>query len=69
MGSIDNASPVRLDLNNPAFQDGLFQLQKPERLAALDTLRKIRQLIPFLNHSCRCCLALPCACTVCGFDA
>ena len=44
MGGIDNESPVRLDLNNPTFQDGLFQLQKPERLAALDTLRKIRQL-------------------------
>ena len=44
MGGIDNESPVRLDLNNPTFQDSLFQLQKPERLAALDTLRKIRQL-------------------------
>ena len=44
MGGIENESPVRLDLNNPTFQDGLFQLQKPERLAALDTLRKIRQL-------------------------
>lgn len=44
MGGIDNESPVRLDLNNPTFQDGLFQLQKPERLGALDTLRKIRQL-------------------------
>lgn len=35
---------VRLDLNNPVFQDNLFTLQKPERHAALDTLSKIRQL-------------------------
>lgn len=35
---------VRLDLNNPAFQDGLFCLQKSERHAAIDTLKKIRQL-------------------------
>ena len=35
---------VRLDLNNPVFQEQLFALQKPERHAAIDTLRKIRQL-------------------------
>lgn len=35
---------VRLDLNNPVFQEQLFNLQKPERNAALDTLRKIRQM-------------------------
>jgi len=35
---------VRLDLNIPVFQDNLLTLQKPERLAALDTLSKIRQL-------------------------
>ena len=35
---------VRLDLNNPVFQDNLFKLQKPERHAALDTLNKLRQL-------------------------
>ncbi len=35
---------VRLDLNNPVFQDNLFSLQKPERHAALDTLNKLRQL-------------------------
>ena len=35
---------VRLDLNNPIFQDNLLTLQKPERHAALDTLNKIRQL-------------------------
>lgn len=42
MGSNDN--PIRLDLNNPVFQEHLFSLQKPERHAAMDTLRKIRQL-------------------------
>ena len=35
---------VRLDLNNPVFQENLLSLQKPERHAALDTLDKIRQL-------------------------
>ncbi len=42
MGS--NDSQIRLDLNNPVFQEHLFGLQKPERNAAIDTLRKIRQL-------------------------
>ena len=35
---------VRLDLNNPNFQDSLFALEKPERLAALETLSKLRRL-------------------------
>jgi hypothetical protein len=35
---------VRLDLNNPGFQDSLFGLEKPERLAALETLSKLRRL-------------------------
>ncbi len=35
---------VRLDLNNPVFQENLFLLQKPERHAALDTLNKLRQM-------------------------
>lgn len=35
---------IRLDLNNPVFQDHLLALQKVERHAALDTLLKIRQL-------------------------
>jgi hypothetical protein len=42
MGSSD--TPIRLDLNNPVFQESLFGLQKPERNAAIDTLRKIRLL-------------------------
>ena len=35
---------ARLDLNNPDFQEHLLHLQKPDRHAALDTLKKIRQL-------------------------
>ncbi len=42
MGS--NDAPIRLDLNNPVFQAHLFGLQKPERNAVMDTLRKIRLL-------------------------
>ena len=39
-----NNHPIRLDLNNPVFQDALFSLQKQERLAVLDTLKKLRQI-------------------------
>lgn len=46
-----NDANVRLDLNNPVFQDNLLTLQKPERHAALDTLHKIRQLT--WNQLCR----------------
>lgn len=35
---------IRLNLNNPVFQEQLLTLQKAERHAALDTLNKIRQL-------------------------
>lgn len=35
---------VRLDLNNPSFQGSLFALEKPERLAALETLNKLHRL-------------------------
>ena len=38
------ASLVRLDLNNPVFQQKLLSLPKPERHAALDTLDKLRRL-------------------------
>ncbi len=31
---------VKLDLNNPVFQENLLSLQKPDRLAALDTLKQ-----------------------------
>lgn len=40
-----NDALVRLDLNNPVFQEHLIHLQKPDRRAALDTLNKIRQFI------------------------
>lgn len=36
--------PVRLDLNNPVFQENLLSLQKAERHAVLDTLNKLRQM-------------------------
>lgn len=39
-----NDKLICLDLNNPVFQENLFALQKPERNAVIDTLRKIRQL-------------------------
>ena len=35
---------IRLDLNNPVFQEQLLTLQKPERHSALDTLNELRQL-------------------------
>ncbi|MES3006531.1 MAG: hypothetical protein V4751_02050 [Pseudomonadota bacterium] len=35
---------IRLDLNNPVFQENLFSLQKADRIAALNTLNKLRQL-------------------------
>ena len=44
MAKVDQDVLVRLDLNNPVFQENLLSLQKPERHAALDTLSKIRQL-------------------------
>jgi hypothetical protein len=37
---VANDHVIRLDLNNPVFQEALFSLQKVERLAALDTLKK-----------------------------
>lgn len=40
----DPDATVRLDLNNPVFQENLLTLQKPERLAALDTLGKLRRM-------------------------
>ena len=44
MPSPDPVTRVRLDLNNPTFQDHLFSLQKIERHAVLNALNKIRQL-------------------------
>lgn len=44
MAQPDLDIPVRLDINNPVFQENLLTLQKPERHAALDTLNKLRQM-------------------------
>ena len=44
MASSESTGNLLLDLNNPTFQKNLFGLQKPEKLAALDTLKKILQL-------------------------
>ena len=35
---------VRIDLNNPEFQDQLFRLGKDDQRAVLQTLRKIAQM-------------------------
>lgn len=35
---------VRLDLNNPVFQENLLGLEKVERHAALETLSKLRRM-------------------------
>ena len=40
----DAQALVRLDLNNPVFQESLLGLQKPERHAALETLAKLRRM-------------------------
>lgn len=42
MAKPDPDARLRLDLNNPVFQENLLTLQKPERLAALNTLGKLR---------------------------
>jgi len=35
---------IRLDLNNPVFQENLLSLPKQDRHSALETLKKLRQL-------------------------
>ena len=44
MAKIDADGLVRLDLNNPVFQENLLTLQKAERHAAIETLNKLRQM-------------------------
>ena len=44
MAKIDPDGLVRLDLNNPIFQENLLTLQKAERHAAIETLNKLRQM-------------------------
>jgi len=40
----DDNESVRLDLNNPVFQENLLNLQKQDRHSALETLKELRQL-------------------------
>jgi hypothetical protein len=40
----DTAAFVRLDLNNPVFQEDQLTLQKPEPHSALETLNKLRRM-------------------------
>ena len=44
MVKIDPDGLVRLDLNNPVFQENLLTLQKAERHATIETLNKLRQM-------------------------
>jgi hypothetical protein len=44
VAKIDQDGLVRLDLNNPVFQENLLTLQKLERQGALDTLNKLRKM-------------------------
>lgn len=44
MPKSDSDAPVRLDLNNPVFQENLLGLQKPERHTSLNTLNKLRRM-------------------------
>jgi hypothetical protein len=40
----DTNARLRLDLNNPIFQENLLTLQKAERHSAVETLNKLRQM-------------------------
>ena len=40
----DTKGLVRLDLNNPVFQENLLSMPKPERHSALETLNKLRRM-------------------------
>ena len=51
MARTDGDAPVRLDLNNPVFQDNLLNLQKPDRHSALETLKKLRRMTWAQVHS------------------
>lgn len=35
---------VKIDMNNPEFQRDLFELSKPEQVALIKTLKKIKQM-------------------------
>ena len=40
----ENDALVRLDFNNPVFQENRLTSQKPERHSALETLNKLRRM-------------------------
>ncbi len=42
MKKSETSGLVRLDLNNPIFQENLLTLPKPDRHSALETLNKLR---------------------------
>jgi len=44
MAEDQNKNRVRLDINNPVFQENWLELDKPERNRVTDTLKKLRQL-------------------------
>lgn len=44
MPTVKTDDKVQLDLNPPAFQDSLFSLEKADRHAVFETLKKVRQL-------------------------
>ncbi len=44
MPAADTAGLVKLDLNNPVFQENLLTLLKQERNSALETLNKLRRM-------------------------
>ena len=35
---------IKIDMNNPDFQKDLFELEKPEQLALINTLKKTKKL-------------------------
>lgn len=37
-------SDIKIDMNNPEFQQDFFELEKSEQMAFIKTLKKIRQL-------------------------
>ena len=39
-----NPNQIKLDLNNPIFQEKLFRLQKSEQISVLNTLKKLSQM-------------------------
>ena len=44
MAQPDTRGLVRLDLNNPVFQENLLSMEKTQRHSALETLNKLRQM-------------------------